>query len=143
MVHKRLLRPQRLRRVPSQFSWVDHRLVREHYIERCDANAWVLYLFLVTVADAEGLSYYADASLARRLQLGQNELRRARSDLVAADLVAFEAPLYQVLSLDDVAAPAAHVTAPRTRTPQPVEGTHSTAGPRHLADILRGPGERR
>ena len=24
MVHKRLLRPERLRAVPSQFSWLDH-----------------------------------------------------------------------------------------------------------------------
>jgi hypothetical protein len=31
--------------------------VRERYIERCDHPAAALYLFLVTVADVEGLSY--------------------------------------------------------------------------------------
>ena len=30
-MHKRLLRPERLRRVPDQFSWVDHRLVRDQH----------------------------------------------------------------------------------------------------------------
>ena len=33
MVTKRLLRPERLRTVPSQFSWLDHRLVRERHLE--------------------------------------------------------------------------------------------------------------
>ena len=56
MVHKRLLRPERLRAVPSQFSWLDHRLVRERHLERCSTEALALYLFLVTVADAQGLS---------------------------------------------------------------------------------------
>jgi hypothetical protein len=55
-MQKRLLVPARVRRVPQQFSWVDQRLVREHHIERVDCTALVLYLFLLTVADARGLS---------------------------------------------------------------------------------------
>ncbi|MCK7582024.1 MAG: hypothetical protein MZV65_44735 [Chromatiales bacterium] len=66
---KRVLCPERLRSVPAQFSWVDHRLVRDRHIDRCDAQAGALYLFLVTVADAQGLSYYSDAVLARRLSM--------------------------------------------------------------------------
>jgi hypothetical protein len=49
----------RLRRVPEQFSWVDHRLVRQAWIRRCDPRGLALYLLLVTVADVEGLSYYS------------------------------------------------------------------------------------
>ena len=49
---KRVLNPERLRQVPEHFSWLDHRLVREHTIEQADVVAWALYLFLVTVADA-------------------------------------------------------------------------------------------
>ena len=69
---KRLLRPQPMRRVPSQFSWIDQALVQRNLIDRCDARAAALYLFLVTVADAQGLSYYgkchvdAAAALERR-----------------------------------------------------------------------------
>ena len=45
---KRVLNPERLRQVPEHFSWLDHRLVREHYIERADVYAWALYLFPVS-----------------------------------------------------------------------------------------------
>ena len=46
-LHKHLLAPHRLRRVPSQFSWVDHRLVRQNHLHRATAAAWGLYLVLV------------------------------------------------------------------------------------------------
>ena len=64
MVSKNPIMPHRVRRVPAQFSWLDHRLVRERYIDRCTHAAAALYLFLVTVADAAGMSYYGDASMA-------------------------------------------------------------------------------
>jgi len=95
-----VLRPERLRRVPSQFSWVDQRLVREGYLERCDAPALALYLLLVTVADAQGLSYYGDATICRLLSLAPEPLERARRDLMAVGLIAYRRPLYQVLALD-------------------------------------------
>jgi hypothetical protein len=100
---KRLICPERVRKVPAQFSWVDHRLVRERHIERCDVHAAALYLFLVTVADAQGLSYYSDASVARRLSMDPSRLVRARAELIRLRLVAYERPLYQVLALDSVA----------------------------------------
>ena len=99
-VQKRLLYPERVRRVPSQFSWVDHRLVRDERLAGCHHAAWALYLFLVTVADAEGLSYYADPSLQRQLSMSAGELAAARVELVRAGLIAYEAPLYQVLALE-------------------------------------------
>ena len=97
---KRVLNPERLRKVPPQFSWIDHRLVQENYFLRCDHSAWTLYLFLVSVADAEGLSYYSDASLMRRLNMDQMALSASRQQLVQAGLIAYEKPLYQVLSLE-------------------------------------------
>lgn len=111
MFRKRVLRPERLRRVPRQFSWIDQRLVRERYVERCDAQALALYLFLLTVGDDKGLSYYADATLCRRLSMDELRLRQARQDLIGVGLIAYEAPLYQVLSLDPPAAPRAGMQA--------------------------------
>jgi hypothetical protein len=102
---KRLLNPERLRKVPPQFSWIDHRLVRENYFVRCDHPAWALYLFLTSVADAEGLSYYSDASLVQRLNMDPLALSASRQQLVRAGLIAYEKPFYQVLSLDPVPAP--------------------------------------
>lgn len=46
--------PDRIRSIPEQFSWVDHRLVRDRYIDRLTHKAAALYLFLATVADAKG-----------------------------------------------------------------------------------------
>ena len=52
---KQVLRPERLRQVPEQFSWVDQALVQRHFIDRCDVRAAALYLFLITVSDVQGL----------------------------------------------------------------------------------------
>jgi hypothetical protein len=105
MHRKRVLRPERVRQVPAQFSWIDQRLMREGYLARCDVHALALYLFVVTVADAQGLSYYGDASLCRSLSMDPARLHRARADLVNIGLIAYEAPLYQVLSLTPVSPP--------------------------------------
>src|SRR5258707_13670764 len=100
MKTKRVLCPERLRHVPHRFSWIDQRLVRDGHIVRCGPQALALYLLLVTVADAQGLSYYSDKTAARLLSLNEAELREARRSLLAVGLIAYEAPLYQVLSLE-------------------------------------------
>ena len=101
---KRVLNPERLRKVPPQFSWIDHRLVQENYFLRCDHSACTLYLFLASVADADGLSYYSDASLMRRLKMEPLVLSASRQQLLQAGLIAYEKPFYQVLSLEPVGA---------------------------------------
>jgi hypothetical protein len=108
MPRKRVLRPDRLRRVPPQFSLVDQRLIGDRHIERCDVRALALYLVLVSVADASGLSYYGEESLARLLSIPAAALLQARADLIRLDLIAYERPLYQVLSLDPPAAERTH-----------------------------------
>ena len=65
-----------------------------------------MYLFLLTAADAQGLSYYSDASLGRLLRLDALQLSAARQRLIQADLIAYRKPLYQVLSLDRVDPPS-------------------------------------
>jgi len=99
MTIKRVLCPERVRQIPLQFSWVDHRLVRDRHIERCDPPAAALYLFLVTVADVQGLSYYSDAALVRFLSMSAARLSQARGDLVHSGLIAYQRPLYQVLAM--------------------------------------------
>lgn len=100
MTTKRILCEPRLRRIPARFSWIDQRLVFDAHLERCDASAAALYLVLVTVADVHGLSYWGDARVARLLHMSAEQLRRAREDLLNAELIAYERPLYQVLALD-------------------------------------------
>lgn len=124
MKEKRIPRPERLRRPPPQFSWVDHRLVRENRLGGCTCEALALYLFLATVADAEGLSYYGEAAITRHLDMDASQLRTARACLVREDLVAYEAPFYQVLGLD----------APTGCGPEPASGRSGRA--LSLAELL-------
>ena len=126
---KHVLRPERVRQVPEQFSWIDQALVQRHFIDRCDTRALALYLFLVTVADAQGLSYYASATIAGRLHLSADELGAARAHLMELDLIAYQPPLYQVLSLTDAPlAPRAAPATPRAR--------QTSAAPVSLAQLL-------
>ena len=124
MMTKKILRPDRLRQVPAQFSWIDQRLVRDNFLRHADSAAWSLYLVLVTVADAQGLSYYSDATLSRLLKWDPLKLVQARQQLVAADLVAYQKPLYQVLALP-VAASA------------PVPASARLGQPLSVGDLLR------
>ena len=101
--------PQRRRRIPPQFSWVDHRLVRDGHLQGRSTPALALYLFLVTVADADGLSWYSEAALCRHLSWSGPQLDNARTELQQAALIAYRQPLYQVLDLtpQHVSMPAA------------------------------------
>lgn len=99
-IKKRILCPERLRRLPGQFSWVDQRLVRDRYLQQCDHGALALYLVLVTVADAEGLSYYSEATLEHMLHMEHAQLLRARQQLCQAGMLVYDKPLYQILSLE-------------------------------------------
>ena len=100
-VDKQPIFPHLTRLVPEQFSWVDHRFVRERYIDNLSHQAAALYLFLVTVGDNQGLSYYGDKSLCKRLQMDVVDLDKARKLLVDNRLIAYRKPLYQVLALEE------------------------------------------
>lgn len=107
MKTKRVLVPERLRKLTRQvgFGWIDRRLLYEGHIGRCDAQALALYLLLTIVADAQGLSFYADATLERLLLMAPGAVARARTHLIRAGLIAYQAPVYQLLSLEPPAPP--------------------------------------
>ena len=110
-MNKKLLVPERLRQLPSQFSWIDQQLVRGRHLRDCDHSAWALYLFLATVADSQGLSYYSDASVCRWLESDLAVLQVMRQQLITAGLLAYQKPLYQLLALPKL---VALTEAPRT-----------------------------
>jgi hypothetical protein len=120
-MHKHPISLAKLRRVPPQFSWVDQRLVRERYIDQLSHAACALSLFLVTVADAQGLSYYADPSLCQRLSMPGPELHRARQALITRGLVAYQPPLYQVFALDAAPIRATPSASPVAADDAPVD----------------------
>ena len=136
---KQVLRPGRLRQVPQQFSWVDQALVRRGYIDRCEARAAALYLFLITVSDAQGLSYYSATTLGARLHLSPEELGAARAQLIDLELIAYQAPLYQVLALPGTQ--GAPQTGPVPPAPAPTR--ENGTGPVSLAHLFEQMARRR
>jgi hypothetical protein len=114
MVRKELLHPERVRRIPKQFSWVDQELVRSGYVKRVSAEALGLYLLLITVGDSQGLSYFSDRSLSEYLS---RDVATLRAELIRAELIAYRHPLYQVLALK----------IPSARQPTARGGLQSTA----------------
>jgi hypothetical protein len=98
---KRLLDPRRMRKAPPRgFGWIDHRLLRDGYIGRCSVQALALYVLLVCASDAQGLSYYSDPRIAQLLTLEPATLAQARQELIGLGLIAYQKPLYQLLSLE-------------------------------------------
>lgn len=98
-IEKRPIVPGRVRVVPENFSWIDRRFIGDRLIESLTRDEILLYLFLVTVSDRDGLSFYGDATIAALLKIRADDLEAARTGLVGVDLIAFRRPLYQVLSL--------------------------------------------
>jgi hypothetical protein len=125
--------PERRRQIPSQFSWIDQRLVRHHYFERAPSDAWALYLFLVTVADTQGLSYYSERTLCRHLRCEGERLSQARQALADLQLIAYRAPLYQVLALPNDP-PGIAALRPHTRP----DALHARQQLQQLRQHLRG-----
>lgn len=102
MIVKYVILPNRLRKVPKSFSWIDHRFISDEYIDRLHHSSSALYLFLLCAGDEKGLSYYGDQSIMKKLSMDKNILSKARSELIQAGLIAWQKPIYQVLSLEPV-----------------------------------------
>ncbi len=130
-VNKEPIDPTRIRTVPREgFSWIDRRFVREGFIDRLPQEAILLYFFLTAVSDSQGLSFYADPTMGKLLKLDAEALSQSRARLVAADLILYRHPIFQVLPLRQKPQSSPRIAAPR---PAAVRGGEPTS----LADILR------
>ena len=99
MQSKRVLDPDRVRKIQGSFSWIDHRFITGGFLRDLSTLEILLYLFLVAVSDRNGLSFYYDDRIASLLKIDLAALGQAREGLVLRSLVAYQPPLYQVLSL--------------------------------------------
>jgi len=99
MAIKKLLYPERVRKIEGSFSWIDHRFVTGGFLHDLSMIEILLYLFLVAVSDRNGLSFYHDDRIASLLKIDLPALGKAREGLIRRSLLAYEFPLYQILSL--------------------------------------------
>jgi hypothetical protein len=82
--------PGRVRKVPEGFGWLDHRLLREGWLEQMTAGEIAVYAFLVLAADRHGVSFYRREKIARILGMDIAEVARALGMLMKRDMVAFK-----------------------------------------------------
>ncbi len=99
-IKKYPIRPDRIRQIPRNFSWIDRRILREKYLEKITTEASALYLVLIVVGDQCGISYYSDSSLSDLLRVSWRHFQQARKELIDVNLIVYEKPLYQVLCLE-------------------------------------------
>ena len=92
-----LINQVRIRQIPRHFSWLDHRLIHENYLQKVSCAGCSLYLFLTCVGDELGLSYYSEQAIKTRLH--HLDVKSARAELLECGLIAYNKPFYQVLSL--------------------------------------------
>lgn len=131
---RRPLAEGRVRRPPaSGFGWVDRRLITTGHLAQLRPSESLLYFFLCTVADAQGLSFWGDRRICSALNLEEPELDRARTDLERRGLILYRYPIYQLLPLPDELAPPKDVMPPRT---DPIESRSHMSQPKRISDIL-------
>ena len=99
MYDKRILNSSRVRKIEGSFSWIDHRLITGGFLRDLSAVEILLYFFLVTVSDRNGISFYHDDKICSLIKIGLVSLGEAREVLISKSLLAYEHPIYQVLSL--------------------------------------------
>ena len=99
MIKKKILVPDRVRRINGGFSFIPHRFVSDGFVSSLSQEELLLYLFLVLVSDRHGLSFYSYDAICSLLQITADEYIDARNALIKKDLIAFDGTIFQVLDL--------------------------------------------
>jgi hypothetical protein len=89
-------RPKSIRRIQHSFAWIDHRLIRDGFLQVMTHEDLVLYVFLILAADSNGVSFYRKEKICDAVSLSFNQFEIARDRLLDMKLIAFEA--YSVLT---------------------------------------------
>jgi hypothetical protein len=101
MVERRLLCPDRIRKINGSFAYIEHRFLRDGFWASLDQYELLLYLFLVIVGDRNGISFYSYDKICTLLRVSVDEHVLARDSLIEKDLIAFDGKFFQVLSLPE------------------------------------------
>ena len=70
--------PQKIRNIRNSFAWIDHRLMRNGFIETMTHQDMALYLFLVLAADKNGVSFYRKEKICQAVSLDYSPLNRKK-----------------------------------------------------------------
>jgi len=101
MIKKKILNPDRIRRIDGGFSFIPHRFVCDGFLAALQQKELLLYLFLVIVSDRHGLSFYSYDAICTLLQMSLDQYITARNGLIGKDLIAFDGTVFQALDLPE------------------------------------------
>jgi len=99
MIKKKIINPERVRRIEGGFSYIPHRFITDGFLTSLTQKEFLLYLFLVLVSDRYGLSFYSYDAICSLLQFTLDQYILSRDGLMEKDLIAFDGILFQVLDL--------------------------------------------
>ena len=124
--------PDRIRKIGGSFSWIEHRFLHDGFLRILSHEELLLYYFLVTVGDRNGVSYYDYEKICQLLKLPLEAYIRARDTLVQRDLVAYHQGVFQVLPLPARRSPPPKPLQVTAQVPKQREGDFHT-----LAEIFK------
>lgn len=127
MIKKKILNPDRIRRIHGGFSFVPHRFLSQGFLSSLEQKEILLYLLLVLASDRHGLSFYSYDTICSLLQMNLDQYINARNGLIDKDLIAFDGTVFQVLEL-----PAKPVLSPTTMK----AGHQTTKNPVPIARLV-------
>jgi len=88
--------PKNIRSIKGSFAWIDHRLMRNGFMETMTHQDIALYLFLILAADRNGVSFYRKEKMCEAVSLDFSQFEIAKDRLINMNLIAFES--YSALS---------------------------------------------
>lgn len=101
MIKKKILKPDRIRRIDGGFSFIPHCFLADGFLATLNQKQLLLYLFLCLVSDRYGLSFYSYDAICSLLEFSLDQYIEARDALIEKDLIAFDGTLFQVLALPE------------------------------------------
>lgn len=127
------LEPRRVRYPKGAYGWVDLRIVTGGYLEALGPPAALTYLFLCSVGNREGMSFWSRPRMARTLNLPLEAIDAALQLLCSTGLIAATERVVQVLPVPD--STSAPTSTPRASRPTSPPGSAHPSPTEPPADV--------
>ena len=87
MIRKKILNPDRIRRIEGGFSFIPHRFLTDGFLGSLGPHELLLYFFLALAGDRNGISFYSYDRICTLLQMNLEQYITSRDNLIDKDLI--------------------------------------------------------
>ena len=99
MMDRTIICNDRLRKIEGGFGFIEHRFIHAGYLQELSKEEMLLYFFLASVSDKNGISFYGTQRSLSLLKLEEGEYYQALAGLEQKDYLIREGNKIQLLSL--------------------------------------------